>query len=119
LRNSYLAFALLFLLDGCDHAHRHAITSGDDDRGKAAISRYGCGSCHSIPGISGAHGLVGPPLAGFGNRMYIAGILPNAPDNLMHWVKDPKSINAKTVMPNLGVSAQDAADIGEYLYSLK
>jgi cytochrome c len=67
----------------------------------------------------GAHGLVGPSLAGLGSRMYIAGMLPNAPENLMHWAKDPKSINAKTAMPALGVTAHDAADIGAYLLSLK
>jgi cytochrome c len=119
MRSSFIAFATLLLVSGCEGRRHVATTGGDDDRGVAAISRYGCGSCHTIPGIPGAHGLVGPSLAGLGSRMYIAGILPNAPDNLMRWVKDPKSINPKTVMPNLGVSAQDAADIGAYLYSLK
>jgi cytochrome c1 len=51
--------------------------------------------------------------------MYIAGMLPNVPGNLVRWVRDPKSVNEKTAMPNLGVTTQDAADIGAYLYSLK
>jgi len=95
------------------------VNGGNADKGASAITRYGCGSCHTIPGIVGAHGLVGPPLAGIGNRMYVAGILPNEPPNLMHWVEDPKSINEKTVMPNLGVTTPDAYDIAAYLYSLK
>lgn len=49
--------------------------------------------------------------------MYIAGMLNNEPDNLMHWIRDPKSVNPKTAMPVLGLSAQDAADIAAYLYS--
>jgi cytochrome c len=120
MRNSIAAFAALLFLTACNSARKQSVaTGGDTQHGVAAISRYGCGSCHTIPGIANAHGLVGPSLGGFGNRMYIAGILPNAPANLSRWVQDPKSINEKTVMPNLGVTAEDAADIGAYLYSLK
>ena len=119
MRNSITAFTALLLLTACKNTPPPATTGGDSKRGVATISRYGCGSCHTIPGVVNAHGLVGPSLAGFGSRMYIAGILPSAPDNFSRWVRDPKSINQKTVMPNLGVTAQDAADIGAYLYSLK
>ena len=38
------------------------MTGGDPTRGRSAISRYGCSTCHTIPGVSGANGLVGPPL---------------------------------------------------------
>jgi cytochrome c2 len=121
MRSSVLALAVLLLLNGCGGASKKTAvtTGGDAGRGVAAISRYGCSSCHTIPGIAGAHGLVGPSLAGLSSRMYIAGMLPNEPGNLVRWVKDPKSVNEKTVMPNLGVTTQDAADIGAYLYSLK
>ena len=92
---------------------------GDAQRGAAAISRYGCGSCHVISGISGAQGLVGPPLTGIGSRMYVAGILQNTPENLAKWVEHPTRINEKTVMPDLGVKPGDAVDIAAYLNSLK
>jgi len=88
-------------------------------RGAAAISHYGCGSCHSIEGIPGAHGLVGPPLSGLGKRVYIAGMLANTPDNLERWLRHPTKINQKTLMPDVGVTAQDATDVAAYLYSLK
>jgi cytochrome c len=119
------AWGLLFaaiLLSACNAAARRnaaALTGGDPNRGAAYISRYGCGSCHAVPGIPGAHGLVGPSLAGIANRVYVAGSLPNQPANLEHWVQDPHSVNEKTVMPNLGVTSQDATDIAAYLYSLK
>jgi cytochrome c len=120
MRNSIAAFAALLLFTACGNTRKQSVsTGGDTGRGVVAISRYGCGSCHTVPGIDSAHGLVGPSLGGFGNRMYIAGILPNAPVNLSRWLRDPKSVNEKTVMPNLGVTTQDAADIGAYLYSLK
>jgi len=83
------------------------------------IQFYGCGSCHIIPGISGASGLAGPPLSGIGNRIYIAGMLQNTPENMMHWIENPKAVNGKTVMPYLGVTHKDAADIAGYLYTLQ
>jgi cytochrome c len=96
-----------------------AITNGDPARGQAAIHRYGCGSCHTIAGISNARGLVGPPLTGIGARMYVAGVLPNNAENIVRWIQDPKGVDDKTVMPKLGVTQQDATDIAAYLYSTK
>ena len=94
-------------------------TGGDFDAGTRAVSRYGCGSCHTIPGVAGAKGLVGPSLAGVGARLYVAGRLSNNPENLMHWIRHPASVTEKTLMPELGVTAQDAKDIAALLYSLK
>ncbi len=83
------------------------------------IQYYGCGSCHIIPGISGAAGLAGPPLSGIASRIYIAGVLQNTPENMMRWIENPKTVDEKTVMPNLGVTPADAADIAGYLYTLR
>jgi cytochrome c2 len=118
---AFLSLTVLLCACGADAKKKAAatMTGGDPDRGASSISRYGCGSCHTIPGIVGAHGLVGPPLDGIGNRLYVAGSLQNEPLNMMHWVRDPQSVNEKTVMPNLGVTALDATDIAAYLYSLK
>jgi len=94
-------------------------TGGDPARGKDLIVHYGCGSCHSIPGIRQARGLVGPPLILFGRRTFIAGEVPNTPDQLVRWLLDPKAIEAGTAMPNLGLSKQDARHIAAYLYTLR
>ncbi|MFI0793650.1 c-type cytochrome [Micromonospora rubida] len=91
---------------------------GLPDRGAELISRYGCGSCHTIPGVNRADGLVGPPLTRFGARSYIAGELPNNADNLRRWISDPQSVEPGTAMPNLGVDTIDAQDIAAYLQSL-
>jgi cytochrome c2 len=96
-----------------------AATGGSARRGAAAVARYGCGSCHIIPGVSGASGLVGPPLAGIGNRIYIAGVLQNTAPNMVRWIENPPGVDEHTVMPNLGVTHQDAVDIAGYLYTLK
>ena len=94
-------------------------TGGDPRRGRANIEKYGCCSCHTIPGIPAAHGMVGPPLTGFGQRSYVAGVLTNTADNVGRWIENPKSVDEKTAMPVLGVSAQEAIDIVAYLYSTK
>ena len=94
-------------------------TGGDFERGATAITHYGCGSCHTIPGISGAVGLAGPPLSGIASRIYLAGVMQNTPPNMVRWIRNPKAVDEKTVMPNLGVTAQDARDIAGYLYTLK
>lgn len=118
-----IALGLLTVLAGCTGGRTvfaYTIPAGGDlQRGRALIENYGCGSCHSIPGIRDAAGLVGPPLLLFGRRTYIAGELPNTPENLVKWLQDPKSVEPGTAMPDLGLSAQQARDIAAYLYTLR
>jgi cytochrome c2 len=109
-------------ISSCSDEEQHiseVTTGGNVHRGAAAIERYGCGSCHIIPGISGAQGRTGTSLAGIGDRIYIAGVLQNTPENMMRWIENPPAVDPKTVMPNLGVTDQDARDIAGYLYTLK
>jgi len=96
-----------------------AMTGGDPARGPALMRKYGCQTCHTVPGVIGADGIVGPPLAGIASRAYIAGVLPNAPDNMLRWIKDPKAVDSLTAMPNTGVTPSDARHIVAYLYTLK
>lgn len=101
-----------------DHAPGAASDLGDPDRGAQLISDYGCGSCHVVPGVNDADGLVGPPLTDFGRRSYIAGELPNNSDNLQHWIRNPQVVEPGTAMPDLGVTSVDAQDIAAYLLTL-
>ena len=96
-----------------------APTGGDAGRGKAVIEQFDCGSCHTIPGVRAARGLVGPPLLWFSRRTFIAGELPNTPENLVRWVRFPESIEATTAMPTVGLSDQQARDVAAYLYTLR
>jgi cytochrome c1 len=92
--------------------------AGYPQRGALLIEQYGCGSCHTVPGVDRANGLVGPPLIRFGSRSYIAGELPNNADNLRRWIEHPQSVEPGTAMPDLGVSPIDAQDIAAYLLTL-
>ena len=95
------------------------VKGGSTTIGKDLIVKYGCGSCHTIPGIRNANGLVGPPLIHWGRRSMIAGRLPNTPDNLIRWVHDPQGVEPGTDMPNLGVTQTEARNIAAYLENIQ
>lgn len=94
-------------------------TGGQASAGRQAIVQFRCGACHTIRGIRDANGVFGPPILIFGRGTYIAGEVPNTPDNLVHWIMSPQSIKPKTAMPTLGVSEQQARDIAAYIYTLR
>ncbi len=111
------------LISGCwggQTTHPYTVsTGGDVNRGRATMVAYGCGKCHTVPGIPSANGVVGPPLAALSRRTYIAGNFPNTPENLIHWVMAPQSMKPRTAMPELGLSEPQARDVAAYLYTLR
>ena len=116
----------LALLAGCENGGPSAVekkaaemTGGEPSRGKDIIRRYGCSTCHTIPGVEGARGQVGPSLEGIASRAYLAGKLPNTPENMIKWIREPQEVQPGTAMPELGVTEQDGKDIAAYLYTLQ
>ena len=105
---------------GRDTGEVYPIRTGGNasDEAKVIVTKN-CGSCHTIPGIREAKGVVGPPLYFFSRRTFIAGQLPNTPDNLTRWVQAPQSVEANTAMPNLGLTERQARDVAAYLYTLR
>jgi len=95
------------------------VAGGDAALGKQAISSYGCAACHTIPGVSGARGVVGPPLTGIAERSFIAGKLRNQPDNMIFWIQHPQTVWPGNAMPDMHVTDGDARNIAAYLYTLK
>lgn len=95
------------------------MTGGNPDHGAVLIQKYGCSACHTIPGIEGARATIGPPLDRIGQRAYLAGQLPNTPENLIRWITDPQSVERGTAMPDVGVSDPEARHIAAYLYTLR
>jgi mono/diheme cytochrome c family protein len=92
---------------------------GDAKAGKKALQQYLCVTCHQVPGVVGANRHVGPPLNGIATRKYIAGIIPNTPENMARWLQNPQAFDPHSAMPNLGVTAKDAHDMSKFLYTLE
>ncbi len=117
--------SLLFLVivigcsGGLDDERHPRLLGGNAESGRTAMGQYGCTSCHVVPGIAGARGTAGPPLSGIGSRAYIAGVLPNTPENMVRWIMDPQAVDSLTAMPRLGVSDTLARDMAEYLYRIR
>lgn len=102
-----------------DAAAQQSLRGGDAQRGATLIQHYGCGSCHTIPGIDGADADVGPPLTAVGRRIFIAGILRNTPENMIAWLQKPQAIIPGNAMPDMGIDDQAARDVAAYLYTLR
>jgi cytochrome c2 len=105
--------------------HRHPtlpalyVPAGNFERGRVLLREKSCGACHTIPGVRGAVGAVGPRLDRMQKQMYIAGVLANTPENLIHWITNPREADPRTAMPDLDISDQDARDIAAYLYRIR
>jgi cytochrome c len=87
--------------------------------GQETLRVYGCVQCHIVPGIRDAKGTVGPPLTGFSRRTFIAGRVPNTPDALISFIRDPQAIKPGSAMPRTGIGDQEARDVAAYLLTLE
>jgi len=117
---------LLWMSSACERPSRKEVQraatltdGGDALLGRTEIRKYGCNTCHEISGVPGARGLIGPRLDGIRQRYYIAGELPNTPENLMLWIEHPRQVEPHTAMPEMGVTEQDSRNIAAYLYTLR
>ncbi len=93
------------------------LTNGDPHRAPDLMRNFGCAGCHQIPGVTGARGLTGPPLKDISRRVYVAGVLPNTPDNLVRFIVNPRGPLPNGAMPITGIDEQGARDIAAYLYA--
>ena len=113
--------AIVCLLSACSSEvngvpEPHPASAHDVEAGRQLIASYGCGACHTIPGIPGADAMAAPPLNRFYERSYISGEVPNTWDNLIKYIQHPQAIEPGTVMPDLGVTEEQAREIAAYLY---
>lgn len=110
------------IVSACDRSAdtvARQLTGGEPDKGKLAVVKYGCDTCHSIPGVLTATATVGPPLSQIALRSYLAGRINNTPENMMRWIRQPHSVDPETAMPETGVTEGDGRDIAAYLYTLR
>lgn len=120
-----LAFTLAIVISACapgalgevnGQPEPHLYPRSNIESGRRIIAAYGCGACHSIPGVPGADSRGAPPLDNFYQRTYIAGHLPNTSENLTKFIQNPQQFDPGNAMPDLGVTEDEAHDIVAYLY---
>jgi cytochrome c oxidase subunit 2 len=78
-----------------------ADTDSVEIKGRQAFLAGGCIGCHAMVGTptAGVLTLQGPNLSHFGSRRRIAaGMLPNTPENLAAWLRDPQAIKEGSLM---------------------
>jgi mono/diheme cytochrome c family protein len=94
-------------------------TGGQIARAVPLMLANGCAGCHTIAGVPGAQGMVGPALdSSLPQKVYIAGTIQNTPTNMIAWLRRSRDIQPRTAMPSTGITEQDARDIAAYLYAL-
>ena len=123
MRPIALAGWALLLLGGCRgsrYVPPYGVTmAGDPQAGRQVIEARHCGVCHDIADVTGAAGVIGPPLDHFAARSFIAGRLPNTPPNLVNWIRSPQSVDPRTAMPSVGLGEREARNVAAYLYTLR
>ena len=75
-----------------------------------------------LPRVSGtsAAGTFGPDLSHLMSRDTLgSGVIPNTPENLRAWVKDPQVIKPGNLMPNMQLNSGELDEVVAYLSSLK
>jgi cytochrome c1 len=113
------ATAALEVRDRQKQTHRAvAVTGGNPKQALGAIVRFGCASCHAIPGAHVPGGLTAPPLSGIASRLYLGGAVENTPTNLVLWIVNPKQFSPRTAMPVTGISEREARNVAAYLLSM-
>jgi cytochrome c oxidase subunit 2 len=97
----------------------------DAANGAALFVQKGCSGCHTIRGLEGANGRVGPNLTHLQSRSHFAGAIFDLNEaNLRKWLRNPpgqKPMDPENGqgMPNLGLSEDEITQLIAYLETLK
>lgn len=102
-------------------AAQAAPVSSNGSRGEQVFLQQTCVACHTIRGLSGATGTVGPDLTHVGGRSTLgAGVIDNTQDNMRAWISDPREIKPGVLMPAFSsLPPGDLEALAQYLESLK
>ncbi|MGH3851225.1 MAG: cytochrome c oxidase subunit II, partial [Pseudonocardiaceae bacterium] len=88
--------------------------------GMATFSSRGCGSCHTIDGVS--EGKIGPSLTHLASRDTFAGAMfENNAENLTTWLTDPQAAKPgnKMIIPGAPLGPEEIEKLIAYLETLK
>lgn len=86
--------------------------------GRVVFETHACTNCHAIAGTA-ATGRFGPDLTHFASRAtFASGAVPNTPDNLHAWIKDPDHFKQGVLMPPMQLDDKEIDELVAYLDSL-
>jgi cytochrome c oxidase subunit II len=78
-----------------------------------------CAACHTVRGTEAA-GQIAPDLTHIASRSTLgAGSLPNTPQNLAEWIRDPQHVKPGNQMPPNPLAADDLQALVNYLETLR
>ncbi len=88
-------------------------------RGRDVFMQARCAGCHAIRGTEAA-GQIAPDLTHIATRSTLgAGSLPNTPQNLADWIRDPQRVKPGNQMPPNPLDANDLQALVAYLETLR
>ncbi|GBD11363.1 Cytochrome c oxidase subunit 2 [bacterium HR23] len=93
--------------------------AGEAEKGWQVFQARGCNACHTIDGTN-ARGIIGPNLTGIASRDGVAAMaLPNTPEDLARWLRNPPAVKAGSKMPNLNLTDEEISALVAFLATLK
>jgi cytochrome c oxidase subunit 2 len=88
-------------------------------RGRGVFMSSTCPQCHMVRGTE-AGAMLGPDLTHVASRRELAaGTLPNTPESLASWIRDPQRFKPGVRMPASQLSGEDLSALVAWLGSLK
>jgi cytochrome c oxidase subunit 2 len=86
--------------------------------GRHVFETEACTNCHRIRGTAAA-GTFGPDLTHLASRATLAsGAMPNTPENLRAWIRDPDHLKPGVLMPAMQLDEQQIGELVTYLDTL-
>ncbi len=95
-----------------------AVPRGNPQRGQQLFESVGCQACHLVAEEEDALEVVGVSPRQFGPNLEAVASKSTIAWTY-HWLKDPKSYDPTTRMPNMRLTDQEASDITAYLRTLR
>jgi cytochrome c oxidase subunit II len=96
-----------------------AAAGAEARRGQQVFMTHACADCHTIAGTP-ARGGVGPDLSHIASRTTLAALtLPNRPDQLANWIRDPQHYKPGNKMPGIRLSPAELRAVVAYLETLR
>lgn len=108
-----------------------ALTSTARKGQEIFMSTGACLACHTIEGVPGAMGVLGPNLTGLANKQtFASGVMDLNRENLRQWLKNPNDVKPgnrmseqapvyQTADGNISLTEKEVSALIEYLLSLK